>query len=135
MATNIEIFEANLQRYGDETVPELARDRCVAIGLEGARGVTMLTPVDRGFAKGGWQFTVGSPAAGPNERQDDSPEGVESQAVLTEALQAMASFRLGQMLWLSNYVPYINFLNDGTEKIVPFAMVPRTVARLGRTFG
>jgi hypothetical protein len=135
MTTNIEIFELNLKKYAEETIPERARDQCIAVGLEATRGVTMLTPVDQGFAKGGWQFTVGSPASGPNDRVDQSPEGTESQVVLTEALEAMRAFRLGEMLWLSNVVPYINFLNDGTERMSAFAMVPRTKARLERTFG
>lgn len=135
MATNIEVFEANMKRYADETVPGVARARCTAIGLEAARGVSMLTPVDRGFAKGGWQFTVGSPASGPNNGISDLPEGTASPALVTSTLEAMRSFELGQTLWLSNHVPYINFLNDGTERMAAFAMVPRTVGRLRRAFG
>ena len=132
---SVQSFSMALRRYTEKTVPDLARDRMTVIALEAARQVTLLTPVDTGRAKGGWQFTVGNAAGyaeGEPGRMDPSKEGVPGMATQMDVFDQMPNWNPGDWLWLHNGVPYITYLNDGTDKTSAHHMLERTVAHLKR---
>lgn len=131
MSSNIREFQIGVKAFAKENVPEAVRDFRDAVALEGLNGLVMLTPVDTGRARGNWQTTVGAPAEGYAENKFD-PSGAATIAdgagVIATAADPFAS------VWLHSGVPYIRFLNDGTDKIPAVHMLEQTVQRLVRTF-
>ncbi len=113
-------------------MPERIRDLRNVLALEALEGVVYLTIVDTGRARGNWQVTVGSPAEGFDAEVFDKV-GTETlqqgQAVIETAQDPF------EVIWLHNGVPYIVYINDGTETIAAVHMVERTVERISRKRG
>lgn len=97
-----------------------------AATLELFSGVIKATPVDTGRARGNWQTTVGSPASGSLEREDKG--GAEAIA----EVEAKAPEGAGQVTYLSNNLPYIDELENGSSKQAPEGMVKRNMDRVQR---
>lgn len=87
-------------------------------------GVIKDTPVDTGRARGNWQTTVGSPAAGELERDGAAPALAEVNANTPPGA--------GQVTLLTNNLPYIGELERGSSKQAPEGMVRKNVDRVQR---
>lgn len=90
--------------------------------LELFSGIIKSTPVDTGRARGNWQTSVGQPQGGTLERT-----GME--AALTE-VQATVPEGAGQVVYLSNNLPYIERLENGWSQQAPIGMVRINVDRV-----
>lgn len=90
--------------------------------LELFSGIIKSTPVDTGRARGNWQTSVGQPQGGTLERT-----GME--AALTE-VQATVPEGAGQLVYLSNNLPYIERLENGWSQQAPIGMVRINVDRV-----
>lgn len=97
----------------------------VTIKLFGA--VIRDTPVDSGRARANWQLTEGAPATGTVETTAPGKQGL----TVNEA-QQIAKTTGDTSLYLSNNLPYIQGLEEGTSKKAPEGMVRRNVVRFGR---
>jgi hypothetical protein len=95
-----------------------------AATLELFSGVIKDTPVDTGRARGNWQTTVGSPAAGELERDGAGPALAEVSANTPPGA--------GQVTLLTNNLPYIEELERGSSKQAPEGMVRKNVDRVQR---
>lgn len=112
--------------------------------LRSFQALTSATPVDTGFARAGWTPSVGSAIAEPNPRpagagSRDAPGpnrgAVEAQASSNlsanqaKALQIAATYRLEQgSVFLTNAVPYVVFLNEGSSSQAPSKFVERALS-------
>lgn len=85
-------------------------------------GVIKDTPVDTGRARGNWQTTVGSPAAGELERDGAGPALAEVQQKTPPGA--------GQVTLLTNNLPYIEALERGSSTQAPEGMVRKNVDRV-----
>lgn len=95
-----------------------------AVVIELFSSVIADTPVDTGRARGNWQTRVNTPATDEINRLD--PSGFKSMA---EA--RAANFKLGDVVYLTNNLPYINRLEfEGHSKQAPNGMVRKNVARI-----
>ena len=138
MSSNIREFQIGVKTFGQKNVPGLVREFRDAIALAGLDGFVLLTIVDTGRARGNWQTTIGTPAEGEIEVTDYSGRGQEGYTVIDtdsvgKAVVATATDPYAP-IWYHNGVPYIGFINDGTDKIPAVHMLERTVERLVRTF-
>lgn len=79
--------------------------------------VITATPVDQGTAKGNWQAGVGSPVTGVLDVQDPS-----GQATIAKAAEAIPE-KAGNVVYLSNNLPYIKKLEYGHSQQAPAGMV------------
>lgn len=85
--------------------------------------IIMTTPVDTSRAMNAWFCTVGGPSTQVSTSLD------KSGAAAVEKMRAAAnSAGPGDSIWLSNNVSYIVYLEFGTSKMRPVAMVGRAVA-------
>jgi hypothetical protein len=81
------------------------------------------TPVDTGRARANWQTTIGSPAMSPTGAEDKSGSSAKAAGGAV-----IASFNIGQTVWLSNALPYAGRLEYGSSLQAPAGMVRVTVA-------
>ena len=87
------------------------------------------TPIDTGWARANWVPSIGSPrrktagtrAAAENGKIDHAPQAAGSAAV--------AGYKLGPAVFVSNNVPYISDLNDGSSRQAPAAFVQSAILR------
>jgi hypothetical protein len=84
------------------------------------------TPVDEGRAKGNWQATLGSMAEGTVSTLDGS-----GSATISRMRATVGGFDLGEVIWLTNNLPYARRLEYGWSKAqAPQGMVRKNMARI-----
>ena len=88
------------------------------------------TPVDTGRARAAWQVSFGSPNLNiPPESEVDKP----GNNTLAKNRRRILEFRVGGEMFLSNAVPYIGFLDQGSSKQAPEGF-SREAAQAARAF-
>ena len=122
---SIDTFKKEL-RSEAKTLLDQASAAVKATGLYGWNLVTAGTPVLTGRARGSWLLTV--------DDIDNStlPKTKSNKRVYPEPQQPKIKFDIGKSNWIfiTNNVDYIEYLEDGTEKIEPFAMVANAVPKI-----
>ena len=73
--------------------------------LDIGRGTILKTPVDKGHARGSWQFTTDQPA--------DNDVGREADVAMTEMAGIAAGAGIEVPVYMSNLAPYIRKLEYG----------------------
>lgn len=100
------------------------------IALAADRAVVMATPVDTGRARANWQATIGAPATGT---VNGAPgKGASVAAATSQASAVIAGYRSGQVIFLTNNLPYIVPLNNGHSKQAPANFVESAVESVRR---
>jgi hypothetical protein len=100
-------FEDQMRRIEINTVRRLdlfGRN----IALELFRRVIYKTPVDDGPARANWQVSIGAAATGTVELSDK-----DGSATMARATAASRGFRAGDIIYLTNNLPYIMKLEEG----------------------
>lgn len=82
--------------------------------------VTERTPVDTGRARAAWQITVGEPST------FIMPEGVYGPP----PPPPMPAMSIKDVVYITNNVPYIEYLEDGSSKQAPAGMVALSLAEI-----
>jgi hypothetical protein len=127
LARNLARFNLAIEEAVREIPPQLVKTVTKKLALEVLRGVVKLTPVETGRAQGNWQMEIDNVPEGETGIEDKSEDGAPT---IARGLQALASLQPFQTVFITNNVPYIGFLENGTEKMAPVGMVSRTLARL-----
>lgn len=137
MITNSAIrrFNKELNFFGKTLMPEALTTLVKAIAFEIFARVIFKTPVDTGRARGNWQISIGQPilsVLGLDSAQDNAFAGFgeEGQAAAS-VLQNLNPF---DVVFISNNVPYILFLEDGTSDQAPFGMIAETFEEVIQIF-
>ena len=95
------------------------------VSLDVTANLVETTPVDTGWARANWIPSVGQPS--------ESPVGSkESISVVEQALgkTKVAGFKdISQKVFITNNVPYITDLNDGTSKQAPAGFVQNAITK------
>lgn len=116
----------SIQRNVDKTVRRvaLAADQAVVLG----------TPVDTGRARSNWRVSLGSPVFdtvepfAPGARLGLG-EQANAQGAIAQGAAVIGARRDGQDIWISNNVPYIGALNDGSSDQAPANFVEAAIAQ------
>jgi len=88
------------------------------------------TPVDTGWARSNWLINIGSPITTPAGEYGPAPA---STAALSAGQGSMLLYSVHQgPVWISNNVPYIVFLNEGSSKQAPAGFVQAAIERAVR---
>lgn len=113
----------------EQSVNQLAIE--VALTIED--GLTLNTPVDTSQAISNWQVELGSPPEDWIEAYARGKFGsteATSRAVARRIARNVLSHREpGQPIYISNLLPYIGFLNDGSSKQAPAGFVQAEVMK------
>jgi hypothetical protein len=94
-----------------------------AIAINNA--VILSTPVDTGRARANWGVEIGQPFT--RELDSTDPGGV---GTISQNNRLIAQRKFPDAIFISNNVPYINELNDGSSAQAPAGFVEMAVARL-----
>ena len=126
---NLAQFNKEIDDFAKKLVPQQVTLLQKKIILEALRRIVMKTPVDTGRAKGNWQVTIG--AATEQALLTTDADGSETIAA---GLAVVAQIPPYSVVWISNNVTYIEFLEDGSSQQAPEGMVALTIAELQTMF-
>ena len=102
--------------------------------VECLRQLTISTPVDTGRARWGWFVTVGSPSSevapeAPKGWKGESKEGGTAYFAIPDvASRTNITVSADSAAYITNNVPYVVYLNDGTTKLPPLRFAERAAA-------
>ena len=115
-------FASDMEAYAKKAGASLEETtRSVALELFGS--VIKDTPVDTGRARGNWQTSIGAPASGEVDR-------IGEREALSELGSESAKFAGGQVIFLTNNLPYIQRLELGWSDQAPSGFVRKNIARI-----
>lgn len=102
----------------------------IRLGLNITANLVETTPVDTGWARANWVPSIGASKRTPEVRQPTSAL-VQGQAALQAAGQAgLLSYKIGAgSVFISNNVPYIGRLNDGSSTQAPTGFIQAAIRR------
>lgn len=131
MSTNRE-FEAQINAFVDEDIPEALFDLMRALTLTGLTSLVLMTPVDTGRARGNWIVTIGASTA----RYTDSSLDQSGSSAISAGFQTVLSAKANPftIIYLQNNLPYIEALESGSSTQAPNGMVTVTIANLESEF-
>lgn len=113
-----------------QALEETAEKAVIRLGLNITANLIEDTPVDTGWARANWVPAIGASRASPAASQ---PTGamVQTQAALQASGQVgLLSYKLSRgSVFISNNVPYINRLNDGSSTQAPSGFVQAAIRR------
>lgn len=87
--------------------------------------VVVGTPVDTGRAMNNWVISVGSPSR--HVTDEGGPKASVAADKASTALGELATVRPFDTVWISNNLPYIGFLEEGSSKQAPSGWVERAI--------
>ena len=113
-------FERIAQRIGVDVVTFQKK-----LAFDIFADIVAQTPVDTGRAMNNWNISVNVPDRSTTKTggKKGSIRGVKKG----EALTTIASLRPFSTVWISNSLPYIVFLNEGSSDKAPAGWVDRAV--------
>jgi hypothetical protein len=86
--------------------------------------VVLKTPVDTGHARANWQVSTGSPT--DNIIEDEDKSGQQTIAnIVSDILKS--NLKQNDVYYLSNNLPYIGVLEDGSSNQSPNGMIKSTI--------
>jgi hypothetical protein len=90
-----------------------------------AQGIVLRTPVDTGRARANWVLGVGSVNVATTAVTDK-----DGALTLSKIAAGLPRSSAGQIIYVTNTLPYIQRLEDGWSKQAPAGMVKSTLAGL-----
>ena len=101
------------------------------ISMEAFKRIILRTPVDTGRARANWGCTIGTPRIAIQVESEDK-SGSGAIAAMTGTVQ---QFPGDGSVFLTNNVPYIFELENGSSKQMPSGMVKATMAEMAGFLG
>lgn len=130
MAGNLLDLAERLDRKAAE-LGEASSDHAVKVALTVVGHLAYHTPVDESTALSNWQVTLDAPAIGTIDAYVLGSHGSTQKASAAETLNRakaiLANKKPGQSIFITNNVPYIGVLNDGTHSQQPGGFVERAM--------
>ena len=112
-------------------IPEMGNARAVKVATAVVTDLAYVTPVDESTALSNWQVQLNSPASSAIRAfftgSKGSTKAQSAQAAVEDAKRVLKNKKPGEKIYLSNLVPYIGRLNDGSSTQEPKGFVERAV--------
>jgi hypothetical protein len=129
---NATAFNKTLTRFANRNVPEKFDALMIKIVSDLATSTIFLTPVRTGYLRGGWNVSLGT--LGTDEPPGPDPGG---NATLNNIKGKLSSFSkkdkmglIGKTIWFYNNVLYAEWIEFGTDKMAPFAMLRTSLEKV-----
>ena len=124
----IRIIVGALNRVSEGVVKRIALSSVAELTKAPGQGGT---PVDTGWARANWIPSIGSAFTGTAGSREDAEQGQIDMSPQSSGIASIAvGYRLKQgSVFISNNVPYIQFLNDGSSRQAPSGFVQAAIFR------
>lgn len=122
-------FDLEIADFFEKLPQEIVKPTRDKIALQALRGVVLRTPVDTGRARGAW--LVGEGAAVEDAPDTKDKTGAAAISAGTRAILAAEPYGA---IHISNNLPYILKLEDGSSQQAPAGMVGLTLAEIEAQF-
>ena len=123
----IKVVVQSLEGFTQNLIKKLVLDIVANLQRPGADGGT---PVDTGWARANWIPNIGSPAKGTAGSREQAEAGQLPSDSATGVAKVVTSYRLSQgPVHITNNVPYILPLNEGSSKQAPRGFVQQAVRK------
>lgn len=137
LANSIEALNAS--------IPTIVSEKAVEVATAIVDDLALVTPADRGDALSNWQVTLDSPSIDPVTAYEPSPRGRMVRGVwthsvppeITRAANAPATIDAakivlqarvpGQPIFITNLLPYVEVLDQGSSDQAPAGFVDRAL--------
>ncbi len=120
-------FNRQLDRFLEQTGIDFVTFQ-KKVSFDIFRGVVQKTPVDTGWAQNNWNISVGSVdlTVTPKPEGSGSPGGFDA----LRKMEDVDIDRVGEIVYISNNLGYITYLEQGSSDRAPNGMVRVTVAEV-----
>lgn len=124
-------MQRSLQRFNKEVqafaakIPGRVTELQKKLVLEALTRIVQKTPVDTGRARGNWQVSIERPSMAALDTTDR-----DGSRTIQKGLEAVANLPDFSVVWISNNLEYITFLEDGSSQQAPSGMVRLTILEL-----
>lgn len=116
-------FNTELRNYSSRIVPAIIRDVQADITIAIYRNIVRNNPVLTGLSRFNWFATIGTKSSETTTAVSPVSFGTaaagEELDRLRPMLTALRLLPLGQKVWLTNNLPYIDLLENGSSKMAP----------------
>jgi len=133
MCNTLKEFNEAMDSFATTLAPEALILFHKKIVLEALTRIVLKTPVRTGRARGNWQTTVGSPATG-EIAQVESSGGADDSVTIQQGLKVLSTLPPNSIVWISNNVEYIVYLEMGHSEQAPAGMVALSIEELKGMF-
>lgn len=123
LATDLRAISTSVSSIGNET------SKTVALAV--ITDLANVTPVDTSQAISNWRITLNQravlaiPPYAHGKKGSSQAESIK--ATIDAAKLVLAAKKPGDTVWISNVLPYIGLLNDGSSTQAPSGFVERSV--------
>lgn len=127
--TNLNQFNREIRNFAEKLLPRQFSLFFRKLTLELLNRTVMRMPIITGRARGNWQVTVNwKPEADlPVEDKDGGPT-VEAGAA------AVTKVKIGDVVYLTNNVHYVLYLEEGTPRMPPRKMLAESIREVSAIF-
>lgn len=141
--TNFREFNQELIDFAEKLVPAQANQFFRLVALKILRGVVLKTPVDTGRARGNWQVAINTEptavlskkdASSPKHKVGESPIAGAGEETVKDGVSDISKAVIGDTIFITNNVPYVLYLEEGTDKIPPQKMLAHTLQEVEAEF-
>jgi hypothetical protein len=115
-------FGNDVKKFTKKTEREMIQ-KIRVVGAEALRRVVMKTPVDTGRARGSW-------AVGLNVINVKQSEDAFGSYTVADGIAEINKYKVDDVIYISNNLPYINKLENGSSKQAPQGMVKTTLKEI-----
>lgn len=123
-------FKSDLRKFVEQV--GLAEETVVKkVALEAFTRIVQKTPIDTGRAMNNWVISIGQVVYRVTQKGGSAGELQSKKAA--EAQAALSGYKRGQVVWITNTVEYITFLNEGSSKQAPSQFVQDAVREAALT--
>ena len=122
--TSLRVVVTSLQEFINGIIKKLVLD--IVANLKSAPATGYGTPVKTGWARANWIPQIGS----PRQTTAGSPEQVTGSAQASGVATVATSYTFQQgPVFISNNVPYVLLLNEGSSQQAPKGFVQAAIAK------
>lgn len=125
--TNLRVVIDALDRFVEQVIIKVSLDIVANLKRAPSEGGT---PVDTGWARANWVPQIGAPFTGTAGSRGQAEAGSVSQAEQSAGEASLFTYRLERgQVWISNNVPYIVRLNEGSSRQAPAKFVEAAIQK------